>query len=237
MAFASMPQPQTASAVAKTKLLTWLGGFDPIPDTMTIGSRVVTLKDLAGSIAAFREQRRFLADFGSLWPSAQVTQRVSNQQLPHWIPIDLRDLDGSGPHDPHELHHDIGSGVALQRAKDRAQAFGLPVSDRPLSESDQVFTDMLSEIVGRRYNSSSTGSGSAPPTSNFEVTTDSQGVEVIYADGYFLSTSRGFGYSSPAQKPLPYGNYIFGYNSPRGPDYLSGTLWIVPDDSRAHLRV
>jgi hypothetical protein len=231
MAFASMPQPLTASALAKNILNNLLRSFDPVPDTIPMGSRVVALSDLVQAITSFRQQLRYLLDFGGQWPSAMLTIR-GRQQASVWVPIDMQ--DGSGQ-DEHSLRHEIFNGTAQQRARSRVQAFNLPVSDRPASESERVFTDMLSEIVGRRFGGTTNVAGSAPPTAPFEVTTNSPGVEVLYADGFFLSTARGFGYSTPAKRLLTYGTYIFGHNTPTGADFAGGQLWNVPGDSTAHV--
>jgi hypothetical protein len=232
-----MPQ-QTLTGLAKEKLVRLLEGFNPIPDTLAIGSRVVVLQDLVASIFNFRQQRRVLYDFGLMWPSARLsTNSGAGRSVSYWVPIDLRDLENDTAESSDELRQEIVSGQALQRARERAQGFGLSVSDQPLRESDRVFTGLLSEILVKRSDSSPAGASSSPPSANFEVTTDTDGVEVVYADGHFLSTSRGFGYSTPAEKFIPYGTYTFGYSGPTGPDYLGGVLWTVPDDSHAHLKV
>lgn len=238
MAFASMPQPQTASAVAMAKLGVWLSGVDPVPDTLRIGSKEVVLWDLSPSILAFRQQKRLLQQIQSFWPSVELTPHTSPPEAtPKLVPIDLRDVDSLTAESEHDLFVALSHGTAQARARDRVQAYGMRVGEQPVASAEQVFKDLLAEIIGRRFDASSSTAGSAPPTGNFEVTTDSHGVEVVYADGYFVSTARGFGYSTPAKKALAYGCYTFGYNTPVGPDFLSGTTWTVPTDSHAHLRV
>jgi hypothetical protein len=144
MAFAPIPQRQTASTVAKQRLVNLLDGTDPIPGTMSIGSRIVVLWDLADAIAAFRNQWRQLTNFNQSWPSAQLTRIAAGKKTSYWVPIDLRDVDSSIQQDNQSLYQDISNGTAQSRARGRVQALGLPVSDRPTSESERIFTDMLS---------------------------------------------------------------------------------------------
>jgi len=87
-----MPMPQTATGLAKEKLVSLLRGFDPIPDALTIGSRVVVVRDLVASISIFREQRRVLYSLGLMWPSARLSPHSGAERF-YWVPIDLRDLE------------------------------------------------------------------------------------------------------------------------------------------------
>lgn len=233
MAFANRP-PQTAGQVGQQKVKEFFSQSAPVPKSVVVGSRAVGIGDLAESITAARDQKRFLDEFSMPWPCVHLSSG-GTQPSSSWVPIDLRNIEAGPPYDNQTLLRDISHGDAQARALDRARDSGLNTAELPTAECQRVFTDMLGEVIGRRYAGSSGGSG--VPTALFQVVTLTQGVEVVYADGFFFSTVRGFGYSSPAQMHLPYGNYVFGYATPNGPEFGNATLWKVPDHAFARIDV
>ena len=223
---AAAPEPRKW-AVGHVKAL--VEGNEPVADRLSIQNREVAVADLAISIRALRAQLSSLNRFGLGCPTVRIFgSQARNPTDVRWVPLDLGIQ--LSPKEPSIVE----VSQQAERVSYAAQASGLRVRVAATKEAASTFSDIVGTIIARRASAKSVSA--APPAEVVTVTTDSDRVEVLFATGYFISTGQGFGFSTPAQRSLPWGAYIFGHRQGGSAQY-EDTLWAVPSVDRIHLRV
>lgn len=221
------PEPRK---VAKQYIRQMVESDQPVAERLSIANREVSIADLAFSIRAFRAQLSWLNAFHLECPVVRVfagEARDSNHV--YRVPLDLQIQAGPSGPSPTQIAQ------TAERVGTAAHVAGLQVGMAPTKEVTDTFSELLGNIVARRLKDTKLAVG-IPPESVFTVTTDTAGVEVLFSTGYFISTSRGFGFSTPARRRLPWGGYIFGHRRSGAPKFVD-TLWTVPDVLEIHLGV
>lgn len=225
-------RPPNPGSVATTEILKVIS--DPsmaIPTEITVGNQTASIIDLAATIDCFRQQRHMLIRFGQTWPCVAIWKRSQEREsIRLRVPLDL-----GTPSQPHGDKAEIMIGHAGQRVTYEATAVGFQVKEILPTEVGKTFSEMVGEIIGQRIAGDSFGN-SEPPPGPFEVTTDSPGIEILYSKGYFVSTTQGFGFSTPARKELRWGQYLFG-TCVGGSTTFSDTLWTVPETQSIHIAI
>ena len=225
----SPPDPKKIAAGHIEKILS--NNHLPVPRQISLGKKSISISDLSVSIENFRYQRDLLLNSGQRWPCVKLKEYASDSAPKiHWAPLDLGTASN-----PSGNPDEIFSGVAVRRALDEGQAAGLQTQEIASDVVDKTFSEMVGAVIGKRLTGDAAGNDEPPPNL-FEVTTDSVGVEIVYSVGYFISTKRGFGFSTPARRELRWGPYLFG-TCIGGNIEFSDTLWAVPDVSSIHLSV
>ena len=225
-------EPESRKEVIIQKMLEEFISTDrPVPPTLALGTKTVSIPDVRPDIIAFREQRLLLQRYGQLWPSVRLNSDPGNLDRAYWAPLDLS-IYMPDVNFPEVV---IADGSALLKSEKEAQQAGFITKKSSPDEMCKAFTDILGGVIHRR-SSSTDDPNAGPPTDELTVTTNSHGVQVLYATGYFVSTQRGFGISTPVSRALPWGNYIFGYKKDNKVRF-DDTLWTVPHDTKIHLQV
>jgi hypothetical protein len=200
------------------------------------GSVQIAVPDVALTVRSFTTQLQLLERVGSYWPSVAIDFSTATSTIGEvYVPIDMRDgtadpLSGQEP-----THEEIARGSAQIRAEDRARQAGFAVKRLGTREARNVFVSVLSYFLAKRTGKPAESGYSDPPSEEFTVTTDTPGIEILVALGYFISTREGFGISTPARRRLAWGPYVFGTSSNGFPSVP--IPWVVPDVLRIHWRV
>lgn len=221
------PDPQK---IAKENIRKLIESNQPIAERLSVANREVSISDLAVSIRAFRAQLSWLNAFDFECPVVRLfASEARDPNSVYYVPLDLQIQAGpSHPSRAQIVRAAEGVGTA-------AHVAGLQVGMAPTKEVTNTVSELMGNIVARRLKEATVGFGN-PPEAVFTVTTDSSRVEVLFAKGYFISTRQGFGFSTPARRPLPWGGYIFGHTQSGAARFVD-TLWTVPDVQEIHLGV
>jgi hypothetical protein len=77
--------------------------------------------------------------------------------------------------------------------------------------------------------------GQEPPHARVAVETAKPNLTVVYTNGYFISTLKQLGVSTPASANIPYGLYRFGLEVEAGLHFFQESLVSIPDQVRVWL--
>ena len=234
-------RPQYAAAPSpKAQVVNWLRGFlrgnESFREKMQVGNTRVSKVDLLPTLAAFRAQLKLFEGFGSAWPVAHCRLVAKHPLDTFWVPLDVTDDSETIP-DPHDPDARAWLAEQIARRSYEVQSFGLQVEPLATKSVFDSFVDRVSEVLITRTSTAAIDQGHGPPSAMFRVTTNSQGLTVVFAQGVFLSTAQGFGMSSPADRKMPWGFYMFGVEKHGKPDFSSQTVWQVPNVATVHLEV
>ena len=224
------PERITEKSV-QNKLREFTSAAEPVPNILVLDGAQVSISDIRRAIIAFREQKWLLQRFGMLWPSVRLQSDPGNVEKTYWVPLDL----STYVTDSNVLEREIANGDALANAEIKARRAGFIIKRSSPDEMDDSFNDILGEVVHRRV-SSTKDPNTGPPTNVFTVTTNSHGVQLLFAIGFFVSTQQGFGISTPASRHLPWGQYTFGYKQGSKVRF-DNIVWKVPDVTNIHMKV
>jgi hypothetical protein len=230
--------PEHLAAVAATRVKAILDNLHaPIPTSIPVGKKAVSITDMVEAISAFRRQHAILSEVGSKWPAVLLQTRARDGRVngTYWAPLNMFDRE-RGVADKFTLDKRHYSNGFIQRVTlKRAEESGFRAAAQEPDDMKKTFSNVIGKILSKRA-TTATNSGSAPPHAAFSVVTNTPNIEVMYATGYFVSTQQGFGFSTPALKSLPWGNYIFGTKI-KSITTFSDTIWVVPLDNYTKLEV
>lgn len=213
---------------------------DPVPPSLRVADKVFNVADVAADIANFRQQRFLLDRAKQPWPAVTLQYNSGRFHGRRLVPLNLLSYVAAG--------RMSGADIALvgNQSSQEASKSGLEVSYLDSDQALNAFAVSLAEFLESRGRDSAARSfavGSAddgdaftPPSDLFTVTTDHDREEVLFAKGYFFSTTQGFGFSTPACRTVEHGNYTFGIRRHSGPIF-SETVWSVPEVMSIHLSV
>lgn len=233
------PEPRRSEerVVAEAKVEELIESDVPVRSHVEIEGFAVPIGDLAANIIAYRHQKRLLEELQLSWPTALLFRPsapdVYGGRIAVKVPLDLGVSGGIVRRRREPTSSQLLKGVPQHRVASEASSVGLHVEDIPVGEVSRTFVELVGDIIFRRLKHPKVSSN-GPPYDSFTITTTSNRVEVIFCDGYFLNTRQGFGFSTPATRRLPWGQYTFGAIV-RGVPVLQDTLWSVPDVTTVHL--
>jgi len=211
---------------------TYFESNGPIPRILKLEGESIPVSDVAMATFYFKHQFTLIAQTDYLWPSVAIDFSMTAPQLgKKLVPLDMRDEQISRTPDPAILN-----GEAQKRAADQAYGAGLSVGYQSPDAAKSTFLEVISAFLKLRTSSPRNRDDDDPPSAEFTVTTDHPQEEVLFATGHFISTSQGFGISTPAIRRLYYGPYIFGLRISGGIKFFD-TVWSVPDTTITHLRL
>jgi hypothetical protein len=225
----------------KAQLSKWLRetlvSNEPFREIVQVHNTRVSQADLVPALEGFRQQRKLLDWFNLKWPAALAfTTPDKRPDRSVWIPLDIK----SSPNErlPNAQTPMVRDWLTRQLTarSEHVRHSGLQVRLFSTTEMTNAFTDLVSDVIVRRIGVN-TDSNNGPASDMFTVETDSQGVEVLFCLGVFLSTAEGFGISTPARRRLPWGYYMFGAMIHGHPDFSNSMVWKVPDTTSYRLKV
>lgn len=183
--------------------------------TMSAGGgeiRQSPMAEFQADVAHLKQQLQVFADNGIL-PRVAKFRDETAREMEIEIPIRVDNLD------------DVGRASSATYAKLRKG--GLTLRSVSPENFEELFVTSLAEFIAAGT-SSAVGSLTT-------VQSNRSGDTVLVAKGYFLSTSEGFGVSTPATAYLTPGRYSFGILKPDGSSEFQPIVWTCPCVVRLNL--
>jgi hypothetical protein len=215
------------TAVLTAKIREQITGFVDLgraPKKMTIGEKTRDIRDTRDDINRFywqnqhfgyRQLPQYVVDFRSGLSSDRVS-----------VPLEAPRRIGGWGIFPDSYDTDL-----YTRQAETMRDQGASIHEASSTDCRGIFIDRLAEFVRTRFLSPPPSPPKWPPSSDSDdltvVETLRQGVNVIYAKGYFISTKTAFGRATPARRYLPPGRYSFGVLDKHTPRFAY-ILWEVP---------
>lgn len=194
--------------------------------TVPIDGRSVSTWGLKFDCWRFSAQRRVVFQRGDRWPCVLINMPETDG-FSTVAPVDLGLLPG-----PRSKLRDLKPDEDLENVVGPylEQAGFSSVFTQSSDEAYAAFISGIARVLYYRRNRLDDNTRPDPPVRcRVTITTRENLRRILYAKGYFISTVDNFGTSTPAQRRLPSGYYLFGMLV-RGVARYEQYVWQIDED-------